>query len=290
MNKQTRYWVRRVIFIALIALIGVALYQVIQGGNQKQPQIGDEAPDFTLTTLDGKEASLSQLRGKAVMLNFWGSWCEPCRTEMPAMQEVYEKYKDQGFEIVAVNIGETDVAAASFAKQLGLTFPIWMDRDRDIVDLYHIGPIPSSFFIDAQGKIVRKVNGQLDTSQLELYINPILPRNQKGEASMSSYTNVEARELSQASEEKRNQYVWVDVRTEKEYQEGHIPNTILIPHDQMEQRSDELLQYKDKEIMLVCRSGNRSAIAAETLAKKGFTNLYNLKGGMLEWTGPIEKK
>jgi peroxiredoxin len=173
-NKQVRYWMRRIIFLALIAMIGFALYQL--AGQSKIPEAGDEAPDFKLTTLDGKEMKLSQLRGKAVMLNFWGSWCEPCRTEMPAMQQVYEKYKDEGFVIVAVNIAETDVAASQFAKQNGLTFPIWMDRDREAVKLYNIKPIPTSFFIDPDGIIRKKIEGPLDVSQLELYINAILPR------------------------------------------------------------------------------------------------------------------
>ncbi|SEN08001.1 Peroxiredoxin [Lihuaxuella thermophila] len=174
MNKQVRYWMRRIIFLVLIAMIGFALFQLV--GEGKNPEVGDEAPDFKLTTLDGKEMKLSQLRGKAVMLNFWASWCEPCRTEMPAMQKVYEKYKDQGFVIVAVNIAETDVAASQFAKQYGLTFPIWMDRDREAVRLYQIRPIPTSFFIDPEGMIRRKVEGPLDVSRLELYVNPILPR------------------------------------------------------------------------------------------------------------------
>jgi peroxiredoxin len=160
----------------MVGLIGFALYQAVEQGESKKPEVGDEAPNFTLITLDGKEMSLKDLRGKAVMLNFWGTWCAPCREEMPAMQKAYEKYKDNGFEIVAINIAETDVAASSFAKQYGLTFPIWMDRDREAVRLYGIGPIPSSFFLDPNGVITKRVEGPLDVSQLELYINPILPR------------------------------------------------------------------------------------------------------------------
>ncbi|MBA4494276.1 thiol-disulfide oxidoreductase ResA [Paenactinomyces guangxiensis] len=176
MNKQTRYWVRRILFFVMVVIIGVALYQAIQQGKSEVPQAGDKAPDFQLTTLDGKEMKLSQLRGKAVMLNFWGTWCKPCRTEMPAMQQMYEKYKGSGFEIVAVNIAETDVAAASFARQYSLTFPIWMDRNRDVVNLYGIKPIPSSFFIDPQGVIRKKIEGQLNVNQLEVYINSVLPQ------------------------------------------------------------------------------------------------------------------
>ncbi|PTX65077.1 rhodanese-related sulfurtransferase [Melghirimyces profundicolus] len=103
------------------------------------------------------------------------------------------------------------------------------------------------------------------------------------------YTDVDAKKLSQADESERNRYVLVDVRTQEEYEEGHIPGARHIPHDQMEERAGELEGDKDKEILLICRSGRRSVIAANILADKGFKRLHNLKGGMLEWTGPTEK-
>lgn len=170
MKKQTRYWVRRVVFLVLIGLFTFALYHSLNRENAGKPIVGDEAPNFTLTDVHGKEVELADLRGKAVMLNFWGTWCEPCRTEMPAMQQMYEKYKGQGFEIVAVNIAETEIAVDSFAKQHGLTFPIWMDQDRDIVKQYKIGPLPSSLFINREGIITDRIEGALNVSQLEVYI------------------------------------------------------------------------------------------------------------------------
>lgn len=104
-----------------------------------------------------------------------------------------------------------------------------------------------------------------------------------------NYQNVEASEISSRYQQEKDRYVWVDVRTPEEYEEGHIPGTLHIPHDQMEQRHDELAKLKDQNILLICRSGMRSVFAAEILADKGYTNLHNLKGGMLEWTGPTEK-
>jgi thiol-disulfide isomerase/thioredoxin len=174
-NKQTRYWVRRILLLAMMLMIAFALYQALRGQGG-QPEEGQEAPDFQLTTLDGKQMSLQQLRGKGVLINFWGTWCPPCRSEMPVLEKAYEKYRDQGFEIVSVNIAETDVAVASFAKQYGLTFPIWMDRERDVVRLYKINPIPTSFFVDPNGVIVKKVEGPLNLDQLDLYIHQILPQ------------------------------------------------------------------------------------------------------------------
>ncbi|WP_044642453.1 thiol-disulfide oxidoreductase ResA [Risungbinella massiliensis] len=170
MKNRTRYWVRRILFLVLIGLVGFALYQSFNRENAGKPIAGEEAPNFTLTDVSGKEVELTDLRGKAVMLNFWGTWCEPCRTEMPAMQQMYQKYQAKGFEIVAVNIAETEVAVNSFAKQHNLTFPIWMDQDRDVVKQYKIGPLPSSLFLDRNGVIVDRIEGPLDPARLEYYI------------------------------------------------------------------------------------------------------------------------
>jgi rhodanese-related sulfurtransferase len=101
------------------------------------------------------------------------------------------------------------------------------------------------------------------------------------------YQDVEAGEMSDVFAQARDQYLWVDVRTEEEYQAGHIPHTLHIPHDQMESRYTELTPYRQQKILLLCRSGGRSVMAAEVLSQQGFMKLYNLKGGMLAWTGPV---
>ncbi|MDQ0416362.1 rhodanese-related sulfurtransferase [Croceifilum oryzae] len=103
-----------------------------------------------------------------------------------------------------------------------------------------------------------------------------------------SYQHIEASEVSNRYQEEKDRYVWVDVRTIEEYEEGHIPDSLHIPLDQLEQRQEELAGFKDQNILLVCRSGVRSVYAAEVLADHGYTHLYNLKGGMLEWAGPVE--
>jgi rhodanese-related sulfurtransferase len=107
---------------------------------------------------------------------------------------------------------------------------------------------------------------------------------------MNKYTDLEAKELSTAPREELESYVRVDVRTAEEFAEGHIPGAIHIPHDEMESRFGELIPYKSSKILLICRSGRRSVMAAEVLSKHGFDRLFNLKGGMLEWTGPVERK
>lgn len=103
------------------------------------------------------------------------------------------------------------------------------------------------------------------------------------------YTDVTAQDFSQGFAEAKNCYVLVDVRTEEEYLEGHIPGAVHIPFDEMDQRYKELEHQQDENILLICRSGRRSVVAAHTLAEKGFPHLFNLKGGMLKWDGPVER-
>ena len=119
------------------------------------------APDFSLQNANGELVSLSELRGKAVLVNLWASWCGPCRAEMPAMQRVYERYKDEGLEILAVNATNQDSAseALAFAQELGLTYPILFDLDGSVSARYALLALPSSFFILPDGRIQEVVVG-----------------------------------------------------------------------------------------------------------------------------------
>ncbi|MFC4076563.1 thiol-disulfide oxidoreductase ResA [Salinithrix halophila] len=176
MEKKTRYWVRRTLMLTMVVLIGAALYQAFYEEKELGPEVGEQAPDFALKTLEGEELKLSDLRGKTVLVNFWATWCKPCRKEMPAIQNVSDKYKEKGFQVVGVNIAETKVSVSGFARQLELDFPILLDSDRRVTKLYRVGPIPFSVFIDKNGKVIRKVNGQMDEGQLEGYTREALSR------------------------------------------------------------------------------------------------------------------
>jgi len=123
------------------------------------PRVGFLAPDFSLERLDGGDLiTLSDLRGKVILVNIWASWCPPCREEMPAINRVYQEYESQGFEVLAVNTTyqDNEEDAAAFAQNLGLTFPILLDRTGEIRQLYLLRGLPSSYFIDREG-IIRSV-------------------------------------------------------------------------------------------------------------------------------------
>lgn len=128
-------------------------------------QKGNAAPDFELTTLNGDRVKLSDFKGKKVILNFWATWCPPCKAEMPHMQNFYEKNKDNGIEIVAVNLTSVDkgqAAIESFVKEYGLTFQIPLDEDGDIGEIYQTFSIPTSYILDSNGIITNKIIGPMD--------------------------------------------------------------------------------------------------------------------------------
>lgn len=159
MKYFTKHWT----IISLAALIfgagWIALTALLApagtGGRIPAPRQGFLAPDLTLTTLTDESVQLSQLQGQPVIINFWASWCAPCKAEMPALQRVYEAYRDQGVVILAVNATNQDsqLQAADFASQHGLTFPILLDSTGEAADVYQVRALPSTFFVDRAGNI-----------------------------------------------------------------------------------------------------------------------------------------
>lgn len=146
------------------------------GGKIPAPQRGFMAPDFTLQTLEGEQVTLSALRGQVVLVNLWASWCGPCRFEMPAIQQVYDKYKDQGFEVLAVNATNQDspAAAAAFAQELELSFPILLDTAGRASQAYQLRSLPSTYFIDKEGVIQEVVVGAMSEALLTVRVEQLL--------------------------------------------------------------------------------------------------------------------
>lgn len=122
------------------------------------PREGFLAPDFTLDTLDGKTITLSELRGKVVVINLWATWCPPCRAEMPALENAYEQYKDSNVVVLGLNVTNQDSEKdiPPFVDEFGLTFPILLDRDGSVSVLYQLKGLPTTFFVNREG-IIRTV-------------------------------------------------------------------------------------------------------------------------------------
>ena len=138
---------------------------------------GFPAPDFTLDLLGGGQVTLSELRGKAVLVNFWATWCLPCREEMPAIEAFYRSHKDLGLVVIGVNLTDQDSIpdVAGFVQELGVTFPIALDRDGVVSRRYQLLGLPTSFFIDRQG-VIRSVvvGGPMSEALIQSRVNDLL--------------------------------------------------------------------------------------------------------------------
>ncbi len=138
------------------------------------PAVGHPAPDFTLTQLDGSRVNLAALRGQPVVLNFWATWCPPCRGELPQLQAASRRYAGQ-VAILGVNQVEPTGAVQTFAEQMGLTFPIPLDGDGRASRLYGVRSLPTTFFIDREG-IIRQIQiGSLTEATLADMLRSIYP-------------------------------------------------------------------------------------------------------------------
>ena len=125
------------------------------------------APSFALEDLSAKRLSLKDLRGKVVFLNFWATWCIPCRQEMPTMERLQREMKEQGLEVVAINIKESQKAVRKFTGELGLSFTVLLDKDAKVSEEYGAWAIPLSYFINRKGEFVGKADGSREWDNRE---------------------------------------------------------------------------------------------------------------------------
>ena len=131
------------------------------------------AIDFKLKDLSGSELSLSDLKGKKVFLNFWATWCPPCKAEMPEIQKLYEETKDSNLVIVAVEIGEPLSTVKPFIDSNKYSFKVLLDSDQSVASKYNIASIPTSYFIDANGNIISQNVGGMNINQMKTYIKAL---------------------------------------------------------------------------------------------------------------------
>jgi peroxiredoxin len=135
---------------------------------------GQEAPDFELTDASGRKWSLRSLRGRPVLLNFWATWCGPCRNEMPAIQNAYDTYKAEGFEVWGVNVAETPDQVQAYMKQLGLNFDMVLDSDSKVSHQYHVFGLPTSVFLGRDGVIREVIVGEMAENSLDANLKKLV--------------------------------------------------------------------------------------------------------------------
>jgi len=149
-------WSAVLVLIMLAGLLGMA---------GRPPLVGSPAPEIVLKDLQGQEVKLSDLRGKIVLLNFWATWCKPCKEEMPAMQASYDKLRDQGFVVLAVNELEDVDKVIEHIRTHRHTFLVVMDHDNRVANRYGVVGLPASFLIDRQGVVREHIFGNLLTEE-----------------------------------------------------------------------------------------------------------------------------
>jgi cytochrome c biogenesis protein CcmG, thiol:disulfide interchange protein DsbE len=143
-------------------------------GSGITPRVGEPAPEFSLEGLSGGPLALGDLRGRPVIVNFWASWCPPCRGELPDLDEVARQHGDAGLTVVAINLDEEHVEVQRFAAALDLTLVIGLDRGGRVSALYNVVALPTSFFVDRQG-VVRDLNiGALTAGGLQSKVARVL--------------------------------------------------------------------------------------------------------------------
>lgn len=153
----------------VLACVLLSACNALQG---PQPVVGFQAPDFALPDLQGEQVRLSDLRGQPVLLNFWATWCGPCRQEMPAIQA---RYNHGGFAVLAVDFGETRQQVQDFINEIGVDLPVLLDADGSVQELYRVRGYPTTFFIDAQGVIRFFHIGEMTTQDIDNYLEQMEP-------------------------------------------------------------------------------------------------------------------
>jgi peroxiredoxin len=131
------------------------------------PVVGAPAPDFTLLTPEGEVVRLSDLRGQIVLLNFWATWCEPCRNEMPLLNSRYERNRERGFVVLGVNFDESAAEVQAFAGELQISFPLLLDPGAEVQRMYRVRGYPSTFVVDREGRLVAEYIGLIREVQLD---------------------------------------------------------------------------------------------------------------------------
>ncbi len=142
------------------------------------PQVGKPAPDFQLPDLNGQSVSLSDFQDKSVLVNFWATWCGPCRYEMPFIQEIFEdkEWSDKGLVILAIDIGESPAKVREFMESNNFSFPVLLDGEEKIAEQYNIRGIPTTIFIDKQGLIrAMRVGAFPSKAAIEEDLTKIIP-------------------------------------------------------------------------------------------------------------------
>lgn len=168
--------------VALAAIVFTFKFYLAQPGGPAGGALGGgpavlagaPAASYPVKDLAGKDDGLDRYRGHVVLVNLWASWCAPCRSETPALQELYRRDRSRGLVVLGIDQGESSAAAAAFAKAMNLSYPILVDEDQQYGRAYAAVGLPTSLVVDATGRIVRGIDGELTLAQMQAAVEPLL--------------------------------------------------------------------------------------------------------------------
>lgn len=174
---KNKKWVQLAIF-AVVLVIGVftIISNLSATDSKKYPIEGSKAPDFSLVGLDGKTHALSDFKGKMIVVNFWGTFCPPCKDEMPALQRQYEKWSGQGVVFLGINLDKNKVTVQSFMDQYKLNLPVLLDAKEAVRKQFGVVNYPTTFFIASDGKVAVKKVGEMTESYINDTITSIVSK------------------------------------------------------------------------------------------------------------------
>lgn len=167
-RRSVPRWVFAVLAVVLF-FFGALVFLSQKGGSG-----GEVLPPLSFEDLNGNQVSLSDLRGKVILVNNFATWCAPCRAEMPELQAFYDQHKERGFTVVAIESGEPADEVARFVKEFGITFPVLLDPQGKALDTFNMFALPNSILVDREGKIRQTWVGAVDQSILEAGVLPLI--------------------------------------------------------------------------------------------------------------------
>ncbi len=170
---------RNLRFILIIVLVFFVRTDGGASAAYYAPEPGNHAPLFTLKDTQGTNVSFSDFKGKVVLINFWATWCGPCKAEMPSLNNLYKALKDKGFAVLAISTDSSEKPVRSFVAERGISFPVLMDKDKTVYsDKYAVFGLPMSFLIDRDGVVVGRVVGEVkwDSPEMKNKITGVLNR------------------------------------------------------------------------------------------------------------------
>lgn len=174
-NKINRQWKIFIGIGTLLLVLAVFSYlEQLQAHGNQIPQIGEKINNISLTSSDGNIVNFSDYRGKVLLINSWATWCPPCKAEMPTLETYYQNNKEAGFEILAINAGESKEVASKFKQYNGITFPIMLDTNGDIIEALGITGLPTSILVNRDGIVEHIHVGMFFENDLESIISPVI--------------------------------------------------------------------------------------------------------------------